>query len=698
MPERQRTISNEESKTMKLGVLNSHYRPEIDSLRAIAVIAVIANHIAKERLPCGYLGVDIFFVISGYVITASLTRRREESFHRFITQFYARRFKRILPALVAFVVFSSLAVCIVSADPNVFIQTGVRALLGTSNLFLVEQATDYFAPNAELNPFTHTWSLAVEEQFYLLFPLLLWSSGFLSDQQAGRQRLNRWISALSCASLLGFITLYSSHQPAAYYLMPTRFWELATGCVICVDIELRRWARTSHEITPWLLLAALIGVMLWPQERGMPATVVVVGLTAGLIISLKPGIQAHRWLTIRPLRFIGLISYSLYLWHWGVLALSRLTIGIHWWTLPVQVPLMVILAMGSYQWIETPWRRQSGFNSDAPVLAWGAGAMIGSALILQTLNQASSYFYAGDLASARQQTRQEIHGRSCRAREHFPACIAQPMNPSIKQPRRRQRLLIVGDSHALHHVGLAERLADTLDIEAAIYAQHGYPFPPNPLIRKSAPDEAKRGLAIQQKAEAQIDLYLHSGDLLLIVNSGSYYSDRQRKGKREERSPFLFPNEHWQGNNQTDFLRRLGKSLEELTTRLGAKGIRVIYFLPTPLFKETDYARCNPEWFQKQNQDSACQESISLRAVNRRYKDTLYRTLSSAKRPIHTTDQLLIFDPKAALCTAEACDRIIQGHQAYLDGSHLSRHGSELVADALAEFLIRSDVLHQAVN
>jgi peptidoglycan/LPS O-acetylase OafA/YrhL len=161
------------------------YRPEIDGLRAFAVIAVIIDHFNKGLLPGGYLGVDIFFVISGYVITSSLAGRQSKNFRDFLTGFYDRRIKRLVPALVVFVLITSVLICLFNPDPKNALGLGWRSLFGISNINLYQTSTDHFAQSTELNPFTHTWSLGVEEQFYVLFPFLIWFSGF------GRQPTRR---------------------------------------------------------------------------------------------------------------------------------------------------------------------------------------------------------------------------------------------------------------------------------------------------------------------------------------------------------------------------------------------------------------------------------------------------------------------------------------------------------------------------
>ena len=166
---------------------SSNYRKEIDGLRAVAVIAVIINHFNDEFLRSGYLGVDIFFVISGFVITSSLASRESKGFWDFILSFYERRIKRLVPALAFFVLVSGILICLVNPYPGLSLFTGITSLFGVSNFYLLSQSTDYFAESTQLNVFTHTWSLGVEEQFYFLFPLIIWVSGFIRKTKNGQR-------------------------------------------------------------------------------------------------------------------------------------------------------------------------------------------------------------------------------------------------------------------------------------------------------------------------------------------------------------------------------------------------------------------------------------------------------------------------------------------------------------------------------
>lgn len=319
---------------------------------------MIINHFNKAVLPSGYLGVDIFFVISGFVITSSLARHRASGFRDFLLGFYSRRLKRILPALLVMILISSLAISLVDPNPGTALITGIAAAFGFSNVYLVARLTDYFAASAELNIFLHTWSLGIEEQFYFIFPLLAWWSGYGNRSSSGKKRLALILSPLLLISLVIFIVVYPKSQPHAYFLITSRFWELASGCLISLFLQTNR-LNGLKTIPNLPLLAGLIGTLFLPIQQAVLATLACIALTCFLILGLKPGDLAHRLLSWRHVVFLGLISYSLYLWHWPVLVLSRWTIGITTQTIPFQILLIGGLSWLSYRFVESPLRHSS---------------------------------------------------------------------------------------------------------------------------------------------------------------------------------------------------------------------------------------------------------------------------------------------------------------------------------------------------
>jgi peptidoglycan/LPS O-acetylase OafA/YrhL len=264
-----------------------------------------------------------------------------------------------VPALVVFVLITSVLISFFNPYPGGALGIGWKSLIGVSNISLYMSSTDYFAQSTELNPFTHTWSLGVEEQFYFLFPFLIWFSGFGRQTATGARNLFFLVGALTIASLIGFIYLYQVNQPAAYFLMPPRFWEMAAGCLIFIGFQKRaRIEQALQKVPPLLVIAVMLGVMFLPVSAAVPATIGITLLSAVLIACLKQGTAAYQFLTLEKVVYVGLISYSLYLWHWTVLSISRWTIGIHWWSVPIQVGLMMLMAIGSYNWLETPYRKK----------------------------------------------------------------------------------------------------------------------------------------------------------------------------------------------------------------------------------------------------------------------------------------------------------------------------------------------------
>ena len=205
---------------MKLLSLKNKYRNELDGFRGFAILAVIIYHLNKNLLPNGFLGVDMFFVISGYVITSSLIINKSSSLKCFLSKFYEKRIKRLLPALSINLFFIGFICFLIYPDPTYYLRTGISSLIGVSNLYLYKHSVKYFAPNSQLNPFLQTWSLGVEFQFYFLFPILFWFSTKLKNKiKYSSKILFFLLLALSILSLIFFLSTYNSNNPLAYFLI-----------------------------------------------------------------------------------------------------------------------------------------------------------------------------------------------------------------------------------------------------------------------------------------------------------------------------------------------------------------------------------------------------------------------------------------------------------------------------------------------
>lgn len=241
------------------------YRLELDGLRALAVAAVLLNHAQPSWLPGGFLGVDLFFVLSGYVVARSWRSRSAPDF-------YQRRLRRLQPALVACLTISAAIATALALLNGRHTATALAALIGASNLTLLSQSLNYFSPTASLNPFTHTWSLGVEEQFYLLFPVLIRRSGLLP-----------WLTP---ASLLLWLVLQARQPEAAFFLMPCRLWELGFGILLFQQDQKLHW----HRCLPWLGLAAGNG----PDGVGLLSVARATSAPLELGLSLRCSLDGQR--------------------------------------------------------------------------------------------------------------------------------------------------------------------------------------------------------------------------------------------------------------------------------------------------------------------------------------------------------------------------------------------------------------------
>ena len=430
------------------------YRPDIDGLRALAVAVVIAFHFGVGRLQGGFVGVDVFFVISGYLITSLI--RNDLGRDRFtIREFYIRRVRRIFPAL--FVVLAVVAVAgVMVLFPNDLFElrrTLAAATLFASNIYFY-RSTDYFAAPDQEQPLLHTWSLSVEEQFYLVFPVLM----LLLHRYLPR----RWVAVLATISLgslaLSAWSVSNERTAEAFYLLPMRAWELGAGALLAAagSRELVR-GRAAHVVSCAGL--ALIGYAAmaydattpFPGLRALPPV-----LGAVLLIAAGERSAVGRVLSWRPVVLVGLMSYSLYLWHYPVLVFYRAyrlqepSTVVRW----ALVALSLLLAALSWRFVERPFRRaRPTFRRLATVAVATLVVFVGVAYALQPV--------ANRLNPVATETRRLLafDNRLDRSQMRRGTCFVVKFTTNderfdadrcLSSPPGRRRMLLVGDSHAAH--------------------------------------------------------------------------------------------------------------------------------------------------------------------------------------------------------------------------------------------------------
>jgi peptidoglycan/LPS O-acetylase OafA/YrhL len=427
------------------------YRSDIDGLRAIAVLAVLFYHAGFRGFHGGLTGVDIFFVLSGFLIGGHI--HTEESAGRFsFVSFYRRRAKRILPALYV-VICAALFVGIWFLSPRELQRTAteaIAALLSVSNIFYWKVA-DYFAVASDQRVLLMTWSLGVEEQFYLVVPLLM--IGLMRR----RLPLRRVLLALTLLSA-GIAWYQVAHTPTwAFYLLPARAWELLSGVLVAVYGWQKRWpgSRSQHMRGAAGLLCLLLPISFLTPSVPFPVPGAIPSVLGTVLVLSSPASWTNRSiLSLQPLRFIGKISYSLYLWHWPLLTLMRIVVGTNPSALQASLVLGLafLCAVASYYWVEQPFRR-SGTASPGLFLRYG---VLTALLISVCLAFKMTYGLAFRAPALAQEERLVTVKKDPCIVEAF---VSRPnLSNGCVENTGRPALLLWGDSHA---EALGQALRDT---------------------------------------------------------------------------------------------------------------------------------------------------------------------------------------------------------------------------------------------
>jgi peptidoglycan/LPS O-acetylase OafA/YrhL len=493
--EARRVAARPQPRAMNAGAAShAAYRPDIDGLRAIAVLLVIAFH-AGLGVPGGYVGVDVFFVISGYLITGIIVREVGSPEGFSLAGFWQRRIHRILPPATAMV----LAVLLLAPlllrpdDMESLAKSALAQAAMAANVRFARMPTGYFATTSELWPLLHTWSLAVEEQFYLVYPVVLALLVKRSRRAAGA-----FVWIIVVVSLVGSVVLTPAWPSWSFYLLPTRAWELGLGAAIAIQPLPRLAAVWSHTLCAAGAAMVAVSGFWFDLTTPFPGSAAILPcLGAALIIGVGArGPNSQRaWLGHPVLVSIGLLSYSLYLWHWPVLAFARYYYGLQLppTVLGASLALIALTSIASYRWIEQPCRRLRTRLSVRASLACGL-ALSALVVILALPAWRTDGWNLGRRARIEaaipsapeefvQLTRAEPWSRADGLRERMlperPPCTAVDF-------------VVWGDSHATALAPLVERVALERDLCGSLLQRNAtVPLPGlwQPFDNQSAPTE-----------------------------------------------------------------------------------------------------------------------------------------------------------------------------------------------------------------
>lgn len=619
------------------------HRPDIDGLRALAVTPVILFHYKIGPAEGGFLGVDVFFVISGYLITAQLLAVAEDlSFRKFISGFYARRIRRILPA-----VLTVLALCLLfgyfvlaPADLANLANSSAFSAVGIANFFFYAN-TGYFDRKAELQPLLHMWSLGVEEQFYFIWPFLIF---LLVRLLRTPMRVCSCLVVLTLAGLAYAELAIVEAPKAAFFLPLPRAWELSSGALLAFLPAIR--SRTLSEVIDWagfVLLAASFSLYS-ASEHALGLNMVPVILGAACLVAARQADSVSHILSLKPLRWIGLLSFSLYLWHWPVLVFFRL-LNLEAYPQGSETALLIAVTLGlaflSYTLIETPIRKQE-FRFAAKlttpafilVIACSLAVVKGDGLEYRLPPAAKTLAAsAADYSSRRPEC-------------HRTDAFNPPLDESCRFGAQDSipKVAMWSDSHG---VELVHALGDLLQDKGISFLGLTYSScPPAQNFRSVFQN------GYQDFARKTLDYLVHDADIKTVIFAG-YYELYQQGGSWSELKAGLEESLKVLAGNGKHVV--LIASNPEMGFSLPQAGVRQAMLSSNPQLEVT----------LEQHRAFSAQTTEFLN-----YLRTKYPNVS-------------IFDPADVLCNGKVCHMIRDGQTILFDADHLTLTAARPVAAEL---------------
>ncbi len=601
-----------------------NYRPEIDGLRSVAVLPVILFHAGFSIFSGGYIGVDVFFVISGYLITTILISEREAGTYSLLG-FYERRARRILPALfVVLLCTIPFAWRWIPPDPfEDYARSLAYAAMFISNIHFLEKSS-YFDIGAEFRPLLHTWSLAVEEQYYLLFPLVLWALGHFV-------RLKFLIVFLILSALsLGLAEWGWRNFPTEnFFFSPSRLWELLAGS-ICAVLLFRR-AQYRNEIGAMVGLLLIMGsVFYYDNTVPFPSIYTLPPVLGCVLIILfaAQGTWVARLLSLRPLVAIGLISYSAYLWHQPLFVFARIrSIAEPSALLMGGLALAsLLLAWLTWRFVETPFRRRRALGGRGPLLSASLAGIVALAAFGLWGDATKGVPGRVSAKQSAQQAQWYDQIRSTRPQDNCPDKqkeIAGKLCSTYQPESAAGKIALVGDSHAQSILPAFERVAHDHGVEILRGVRAACP----PLLKVFlASGGYNAALCSVHATEFAQDLVAQGAETVFIAARWSLYA-----GDTYERETDRFALTQEAGENAPSLEERRAAfeaGLEATVSFYREAGLRVVLIAQVP-----------QQWVMPENillqamlqglDDEESREKFRASFIHRTYHDDLVRYADS---------------------------------------------------------------------
>ena len=641
------------------------YRADIDGLRAVAVCSVLLFHADLGILPGGFVGVDVFFVISGYLITSIILTEMERGQFS-ILNFYERRIRRIAPAL-AVVIAASIVIGWFVLTPQDYQQFGrsVIAAAAFYSNFYFNANTGYFAPTAETQPLLHTWSLGVEEQFYVLAP------GFLL--LLARARTRQWRMTI----FFGLLTLslaisacgVAEGYKSAFYLLPSRAFELMMGMALALGFLPPIRSTATRQILGVAGVIMIAGAVLFYSGEtpfpGFAALVPCLGTALVIHSGSAEDTAAYKFLAIRPIVFVGKLSYSLYLWHWPLLAFAVYEFGPNLQSHHrlALLGLAFTLSVVSYFYVEQPVRRKELLRAQLSVFAAGTVSLfccLAFAGLVHYLQGIPDRLPSEAAAFAR------AVGNEWRNHNSRLVKVSSGVH-ALGSTVNRPSFILWGDSHAGMLLKTTSDLADQLGLNG--WGLHRGSCPP--FFGLNAQQRSKFRKCLQLIAEAYERARSRDITNVIIIARWAAYADATDPAVGRFSFKLATGDEH---KNRAEFARLLRTTVEKLlaagrTVTLLGPVPELPFHLPRVMIQALMRGR---------------QVDFSVP-----YSDFLKReeTVLSVLAELGQLPGVRVLYPHLKFCDGDRCVTVKDGKPLYRDDDHLNAVGAEFLADLLRDAL-----------
>lgn len=576
------------------------FRGDIQGLRAVAVGLVLVYHAGIPFVTGGYVGVDVFFVISGFLISSHLLESLERNGRINFADFYARRIRRILPASLVVAVLTAIAAIAFYPPLGLerILRDGLATILYVPNIWFAIQNTDYLADHSP-SPYQHYWSLGVEEQFYLLWPLVLLLLFLLVRRR--RVLVIAGISLIALASLVAGVLLTPLDQPAAFFLLPTRAWELLAGALIgALLLHRSLWIPAwVGAIGGWVGVALiLVAAFFFDDQTAFPGTAAIVPtLGTALVIffgATSPSGGPTWMLSIRPMQFVGLISYSLYLVHWPLLVVTQAAVGEqNPLRLVVRVLMGIVIAVPLawllFRFVETPMRAPHALTRRRPrvtlfatlgVTVLLSGALLGAAQWASVRDVGTG----GVVAEAPEYPAAPPHATGfvprnmtpslAEAADDLPAVYADGCHHEANEESVQDcaygnldgasTIAVFGDSHSAQWFPAVQEFAEANgNVAIDVFTKSSCPAVSVTVVNKDVPY-----LSCDRWREAVLERLEADPPEVVVISNYAYYDLAGAAGKQQR-------SDGW------------ATGLSDTVTRLEAAGSEVLVLADTPRFDST---------------------------------------------------------------------------------------------------------------